>query len=112
MKKLRLNVDALQVESFDVTAARESRGTVGGAEYAPLQPPMLDTRNDATCTGDDTGPWSDSNNTYCPNVTCTYTNADWTCITAVSCYSCLVTCGVRCVPGSQFQSCEATCTIG
>lgn len=33
MKKLNLDIDALQVEAFEVTAPRGERGTVLGAEF-------------------------------------------------------------------------------
>lgn len=38
MKKLRLEVEALQVESFEAAGPREPRGTVFGAESFPTSP--------------------------------------------------------------------------
>ena len=60
MRKIRLDVDALRVDSFDTAAGAESqRGTVRGHSYpdACFPPsgsddPFLDTCGYATCAGD------------------------------------------------------------
>ena len=38
MKKLTLDVETLEVESFEASAAREPRGTVLGAQSVPTLP--------------------------------------------------------------------------
>ena len=56
MKKLRLDLDRLSVESFPTAAGTEARGTVAAHEGTPtctLQPSFGDTACDLTwhCTG-------------------------------------------------------------
>jgi hypothetical protein len=58
MKKLRLEMDALRVESFSTDAAAREAGTVHGHSYPngcfppPGSDPFLDTCHYATCAGD------------------------------------------------------------
>ena len=109
MKKLKLDIDALNVESFDVTPSRGLQGTVAGAELIPdpnqsggctvFEPPCFD-------------PSAGSCNTFCPNATCTYTGAAWGCTAETCANTNCVTCNYRCVPPTQFESCGETCTIG
>ena len=59
MKKLKLEIDALAVESFDTHAVAESGGTVRGMASYPdgcfppsnSQDPFIDTCGYATCAG-------------------------------------------------------------
>jgi hypothetical protein len=59
MRKLRLEIDALAVESFDTHAVAEGAGTVRGMASYPdgcfppsdSQDPFLDTCGYATCAG-------------------------------------------------------------
>ena len=54
MKKLKLNVDMLSVESFDAGEVEASVGTVHGRELAPTPPyftcPPLTRLTDCPCT--------------------------------------------------------------
>lgn len=52
MKKFRLNVDALQVQSFATDAAAHERGTVQAHDAASGQScPYECTRDEPTCNG-------------------------------------------------------------
>jgi hypothetical protein len=79
MKKLRLNVDALTVQSFATADQASSRGTVHGEE--------------CTCPTNCTCPGCPSCGETCPN-TCAETCDDATCNTCD--YSCWDTCQKTC----------------
>jgi len=61
MKKLRLEMDALRVESFATAAGAREAGTVHGHSYPngcfppPGSDPFVDTCHYATCAGDTAG---------------------------------------------------------
>jgi hypothetical protein len=98
MKKLRLELDALEVESFEVARTGSSTGTVHGHNTKT----QCHTSPDRTCAGYPTcGPF-----TACDTV-CNYTQ---TCETECeqTCFSC-DTCGApTCVVG--YITCAAGCT--
>lgn len=89
MRKLSLDLDAIQVESFVVTAGSAARGTVGaqqrqtfGCETWTCPPPTQDSCVD----------------------TCAYScNGNCGGGTGATCYSCVQTCNASC------ESCAATC---
>lgn len=90
MKKIRLQLDALAVESFETTAAEKAKGTVFGEECSCLTDctcpgcPTCDntcplscngTCNEFTCGGDDT--CLDSPCQTYPNQTCGCTDGKY-----------------------------------
>lgn len=89
MKKLKLGLEELAVESFDTTPAHRERGTVVGEQCT--------CPTACTCPGCPT----------CDN-TCPYTCDDQTC---PACPTCAESCGGTC-PGQGFscnESCGGTC---
>ncbi len=54
MKKLKLNVDALRVESFDAGAERPARGTVDAHVFAgALRTPICPSHHETECCATD-----------------------------------------------------------
>lgn len=83
MKKLRLDLDSLEVESFDTAEADEKRGTVQARATAyPGGPSCVNTCNvnDWTC-------WESCGYGTCAGATC---DGAWTCPTCEQtiCWSC------------------------
>ena len=104
MKKLRLELDALEVESFDVARAGPSTGTVHGHITAT----QCNTSPDRTCAGYLTCAFNSCDG-WCTAGNCTdYGTCDATCIhctqtcetgceqTCFSCDSCAITCAAGC----------------
>ena len=89
MKKLRLSLDELRVDSFETTAEQEPRGTVMGEQQC-------------TCLTNCTCPGCNTCNETCPQ-TCAYTCDD---------SECIMTCiGDTCGGGGWtcWDSCGGTC---
>lgn len=83
MNKVKLNLDALKVETFDTTPGERARGTVMG------QQDLCTCQTQCTCPG-------------CP--TCAnYLTCDPTCPETCDDYTCAETCWETC------RSCEGTC---
>jgi hypothetical protein len=100
MRKLKLDLDAIQVESFTTHAGQAARGTVDGQQRQTFgcptwtcPPPTQDTCAD-TCD-------------YSCNGGCGTGN----CGTGATCYSCVQTCDVTCAScvATCDDSCAATC---
>lgn len=116
MKKLKLDLDQLAVESFAATDPEPPRGTVKGYYTAPADgcvgseyPPECYSNNVTYCAGCDyTAEWSNCHNT-CYAQTC------FSC--AGTCGSCIRTCGETCFgeyscdcPSIGYSYCE-TCSV-
>ena len=101
MRKYRLELDELSVESFDVLPeTSEQRGTVRGREATPILGTCFGcgsaTVDGETCVScDGCGPGTHFN-------TCEYTCDDATCATCGN--SCAATCGASC-----WDTCGRTC---
>jgi hypothetical protein len=104
MRKLKLDVDALQVESFQVTAPGADHGTVEGR--------MRDPAPSATC-GDCNSVGTCIGPTFCCPATwkascaatCIYTDCDSCQTFCISCLvSCMQTCGAE-TTCAQFPGC-------
>ena len=85
MNKLKLSVDSLRVESFEVVRGETERGTVRGHESYPngcfppsgSDDPFLDTCHYATCAGNTC--WQSCNGTCnCGSVGCPAYSQDYT----------------------------------
>ena len=81
MKKLKLNLDEIKIESFEtVTVSTLRKGTINGEESVPPSE-CNDTCTSPSCFGDSCGI------TCSPNTTCVETCQGNTCID--SCYPCI-----------------------
>ena len=106
MKKLKLNLDDIKVESFEVSNERKRQGTIIGAL------PCEDT-GDGSCG---TGGGAQSNEPKCSDVFCTqgpqcpsghtFPSCDFTCFT---CYTNCATCETHC--GTCDPTCPGTCLV-
>jgi hypothetical protein len=85
MKKIRLNVDELEVRSFDTEAAPEPRGTVRGREYS---------LNEFSCHPDQGCFWGTQewDNCAATNATCG-ASCDWACDSYQTCPADTSCCG-------------------
>jgi hypothetical protein len=103
MKKMKLNLEQLAVDSFDTSAAPQPRGTVFGEEYTNLT--HCSCPGHPSCDGYDTCQGSPS----CDGV-CTYTQGNDTCdITCHGAFTCELSCDYG--PSCYYTciTCEYTC---
>ena len=95
MRKLKLALDAIQVESFTTHSGAAARGTVDGQQRQTFGCPTW------TCPA----PTLDT----CDQATCDY-SCNGGCGTGATCYSCVQTCAVSCQSCAvSCDSCVATC---
>ncbi|HEY0016230.1 MAG TPA: hypothetical protein VGC13_07920 [Longimicrobium sp.] len=89
MKKLKLQLDDLGVESFDTTCTVREKGTVVGEQGT------CTCNTQCTCPG-------------CPTCynTCAYTCDDATC---PACPTCAASCNGTCVGATCYDTCGASC---
>ena len=92
MRKLKLDLDAIQVESFTTHAGQAPRGTVDGQQRQTYGCPTW------TCPP----PTQDT----CDQATCDY-SCNGGCGTGATCYSCVQSCAGTC--DSCVVTCDATC---
>jgi hypothetical protein len=91
MRKLKLELDRLEVESFDTASTQKRKGTVIGEELCTCNTYC----GQATCPGCPT----------CDN-TCAYTCDDATC---PACPTCANTCANTCDDPSCYDTCGLSC---
>jgi hypothetical protein len=102
MRKLKLELDNLSVESFDTTATQKKKGTVFGEQctcwtYCAQQ----------TCPG---CPTCDNTCAYtCDDATCVYTCDDNTCPYTCDDNTCVYTCNESACYGTCNRTCLASC---
>ena len=101
MRKLKLSLDALQVESFHATGPAAPRGTVPGHEWTEYADESCFGTCDTNCTRDASCVGGCGSGAVSCNGTC-YASCNGTC--GASCgASCGATC--TCPPGTDYTAC-------
>ncbi len=75
MKKLRLEMDAIRVETFEVAAAEKARGTVHGHHPTAWETCTCECSDDGTCDPD----WGSGHPLSCGPTNCNDTACDMFC---------------------------------
>ncbi len=105
MKKLKLNLDEIKVESFETNSEKYGQGTVLGQVVGPNLP------DSACCDSNDScGGGTGTNVPKCSDVFCTRgehcpSGQGWPSCYATGCGTCQTDCG------TCFQTCPPTCLI-
>lgn len=106
MRKLRLDISALEVDSFVVGKGRDRSGTVEGQDDDTTTDCTVTESNDEFCVGTLVPGPQGCHPTAAPQRTCYDTCGSYTCDGGLSCYQ---TCQYPACQSNGFTMCDPTC---